>query len=74
MKAEGIGAIIIEPYENRRTAEMVSARTGAAIVEFAQYPGGVKGTEAGYVELCDHLVSALAAALGRAPSSPEVKP
>lgn len=74
MKAEGIGAIIIEPYENRRTAEMVSAKTGAAIVEFAQYPGGVKGTESGYVELCDYLVNALAEALGRAPTAPELKP
>ena len=64
MKSEHIAVIIVEPYQNRRTAETVSAKTGAAAVEFTQYPGGVKGTEAGYVELIDYLVGTLAAALG----------
>lgn len=63
MKAENIRVIIMEPYENRKTAETVSTKTGATIVEFSQYPGGVKGTEGGYVELIDYLVHALATAL-----------
>jgi len=63
MKAENIRVIVVEPYQNRRTAEKVSAQSAASIVDFTQYPGGVKGTEAGYIELIDHLVTALATAL-----------
>jgi zinc/manganese transport system substrate-binding protein len=63
MKAGHIGVIVVEPYQNRRTAEKVAAETGATIVAFAQFPGGVKGTEAGYIELIDYIVNALATAL-----------
>ena len=71
MKAERIGVIVVEPYQNRKTAEKVAAATGASIVEFAQFPGGVKGTEAGYIELIDHLVDSLAAALQNGGTSKE---
>ncbi|NQU11950.1 zinc ABC transporter substrate-binding protein [bacterium] len=64
MNAEKIRVIIVEPYQNRRTAETVAARTGARVVDLAQYPGGVKGSEGGYLELIDCLVRSLAAALG----------
>lgn len=63
MKAENIGVIIVEPHQNRKTAETVAAKTGAVTVEFSQYPGGIKGTEGGYVELIDRLVAVLAGAL-----------
>ena len=63
MKAEQIRVIVVEPYQNRRTAEKVAAATGATIVDFAQFPGGVKGTEAGYIELIDYLVNTLTTAL-----------
>lgn len=69
MKAEHIGAILVEPYQNRRTAEKVAADTGAAVVDFTQYPGGVKGAKGGYIELMDYLVGTLADALGRAAGS-----
>ena len=65
MKREHIKAIVIEPYQNRRTAEAVAAATGARIVDFAQYPGGLKGTENDYLALLDKLVGALAAALAK---------
>ncbi|MDD5678878.1 MAG: metal ABC transporter substrate-binding protein [Kiritimatiellae bacterium] len=71
MKAEQIGVILVEPYQNRKTADKVSAQTDAVIVDFAQYPGGVKGSEAGYVELIDYLVNTLATALNRAQTSKE---
>ena len=71
MKAENIRVIIIEPYENRKTAETVSSKTDAAIVDFSQYPGGAKGTEAGYVELIDYLVNTLATALKGSGTSKE---
>jgi len=63
MKAGNIHVIVLEPHLNRKTAEAVATHTGATIVEFAQYPGGVKGTEGGYVELMDYLVHSLAKAL-----------
>jgi zinc/manganese transport system substrate-binding protein len=63
MKREHLKVIVIEPYQNRRTAAAVAAATGARIVDFAQYPGGLKGTEGDYLALLDKLVGALAAAL-----------
>jgi len=74
MKAEQIGVILVEPYQNRRTAEKVSAQTGAVIVDFAQYPGGVKGSEAGYIELIDCLVNTLVQALNTKTLVEEHKP
>lgn len=60
---ERIGAIMVEPFQNRKTARMVATRTGTPVIDVAQFPGGVKGTEAGYIELMDYVVKALARAL-----------
>jgi zinc/manganese transport system substrate-binding protein len=62
MKAQKIKAIIIEPFHDRKIAEKVASATGAKVVEFAQFPGGMAGTDS-YVKLIDTLVSRLAAAL-----------
>jgi len=62
MKAEHIAVIIVEPYLDRKTAEMVAQDTGATVVDVAQFPGGVKGTEGGYIELVDTLVNSIAKA------------
>lgn len=59
MKAENIRVIVVEPQLNRKTAEAVAGHTGATIVEFTQFPGGVKGTDAGYIEMMDYLVHVL---------------
>ncbi len=64
MKETGARVIIVDPYLNRRTAETVARGTGATVVDVAQFPGGVKGTEGGYIPLMDYLVEALAKALG----------
>ena len=63
MKAQGSKAIIVEPYHNRKIAEKVSSSTGARVVDFAQVPGALTGTDS-YMALIDALVSRLAAALG----------
>lgn len=63
MRKEKIRAILLEPYQGRKTAETVAAETGAQVVEASQYPGGVKGTEGGYIELMNHNLHALAGAL-----------
>jgi zinc/manganese transport system substrate-binding protein len=65
MKADHLRVIIVEPYQNRKTAETVAAETGATVVPVSQYPGGVKGTESGYVELIDYLVNVLAKELAK---------
>jgi zinc/manganese transport system substrate-binding protein len=62
MKAQHIKAIIVEPFHDRRIAEKVASATGAKVVEFSQFPGGISGTDT-YVKLIDTLVSRLAAAL-----------
>jgi len=64
MKAENILGVLVEPFQNRRTADRVAEETSATVVNVTQYPGGVKGTEAGYIQLQDYLVNALAKALG----------
>ena len=63
MKAEHIHVILVEPYQNRKTAEAVAADTGATVVDVAQFPGGVKAKEKGYIELMDSLVNSVARAL-----------
>src|SRR6266403_5152161 len=62
MKAQHVKAAIVEPYHDRRIAEKVASATGARVVEFSQFPGGIPGTDT-YVKLIDTLVSRLAAAL-----------
>jgi zinc/manganese transport system substrate-binding protein len=63
MKAERCRVIICEPYQNRKTAEKVAAETGAIVVDVTQFPGGVKGTEEGYIAMMNHLVVSVAKAL-----------
>jgi len=63
MKEQNIRVIIVDPYLNRRTAETVARNTGATVLDVTQFPGGVKGTEGGYVQLLDYLVTSLAKAL-----------
>src|SRR5436190_660188 len=60
--AKAIAQHIAESFYDRRIAEKVASATGAKVVEFSQFPGGLPGTES-YVKLIDTLVSRLAAAL-----------
>ena len=62
MKAKNVKAIIVEPYHDRKIAEKAASATGAKVVDFSQFPGGISGTET-YVKLIDKLVASLVAAL-----------
>jgi zinc/manganese transport system substrate-binding protein len=62
IKAQKIKAIIIEPFHDRKIAEKVASATGAKVVDFAQYPGGLPNTDS-YVKLIDALVARLSAAM-----------
>ena len=63
MKQNKVRVILVDPYLDRRTAETVAAKTEATVVDVAQFPGGVKGTEGGYIALMDYLVNSVAKAL-----------
>ncbi len=62
MKAQKIKAVIVEPFHDRKIADKVAGDTGAKVVEFAQFPGGLPNTDT-YVKLIDKLVANLAAGL-----------
>jgi zinc/manganese transport system substrate-binding protein len=62
MKAEKARVILVQPYQNRKTAEAVARQTGAVVLDSAQQPGAYKDT-ATYFQLMDYLVRGLATAL-----------
>jgi len=62
MKEQKIKTIVVEPFQDKKVAEKVAGATGAKVVEFAQFPGGLSGTDS-YVKLIDTLVKRLAGAL-----------
>jgi zinc/manganese transport system substrate-binding protein len=63
IKTDKVHAIFVDCYLNRRTAESVAGKTGARVIDVTQFPGGVKGTEGGYLALMDYLVSSVTKAL-----------
>jgi zinc/manganese transport system substrate-binding protein len=65
MNRDNIRLILVEPFQPRRVAERVAERTKAEVIDLTQYPGGIRGTEGGYIALMDFLVKTLAAALER---------
>ncbi len=58
MKSDNLTVIIVQPHQNRKTAETVANRTGAVIVDFPSFPSG-KGPGS-YIDWIDSLVKALA--------------
>jgi len=62
MKSQHVRAVILEPYHDRKIAERVASATGAKVVDFAQFPGGLAGTDT-YVRLIDKLIANLTSAL-----------
>ncbi len=65
MKEKRALVIFVEPSLGRKAADTLVRSTGATLVSASQFPGGIKGTEAGYVELLDALVSSLAQAFAQ---------
>ncbi len=64
MRETNARVIIVDPYLSRKTAERVADETGATLVDVTQFPGGVKGTDGGYIAMMDYLVKSLADAFG----------
>jgi zinc/manganese transport system substrate-binding protein len=63
MKAKSARVILVQPYQNRKTAETVARQTGAVVLDVPQQPGARKDTQT-YFDMMDYLVTTLATALG----------
>jgi zinc/manganese transport system substrate-binding protein len=63
MTEQKIRIVLVEPFQSRKTAEAVAARTQATVVDVCQFPGGLPGTQNDYVALLDADVKAIVAAL-----------
>jgi zinc/manganese transport system substrate-binding protein len=62
MKARGAKVVLVQPYQNRKTAETVARQTGATVLDMPEQPGARSGTD-NYVAMMDNLVNTLAAGL-----------
>src|SRR6266550_3202247 len=63
MKRANAKVILVQPFQNRKTAETVARQTGAAVLDTPQQPGAVSGTTT-YFDMVDNLVRQLASGLG----------
>jgi zinc/manganese transport system substrate-binding protein len=63
MKATNAKVILVQPFQNRKTAETVARQTGAVVLDVPQQPGAAPNTTT-YFDLMDHLVATLAGGLG----------
>jgi ABC-type Zn uptake system ZnuABC Zn-binding protein ZnuA len=63
MKATNAKVILVQPFQNRKTAETVARQTGATVLDVPQQPGAAPNTST-YFDMMDHLVSTLAGGLG----------
>jgi ABC-type Zn uptake system ZnuABC Zn-binding protein ZnuA len=64
MRNQNARAILVQPFQNRRTAETVARQVSGVVLELPQQPGAIAGT-ATYVQLMDYLVRTLVGALGQ---------
>jgi ABC-type Zn uptake system ZnuABC Zn-binding protein ZnuA len=61
MNERKIRVVLVEPFQSRKTAEAVAARTSATVVDVCQFPGGLPGTQNDYLALIDADVKAIVA-------------
>jgi zinc/manganese transport system substrate-binding protein len=63
MKAASARVILVQPFQNRRTAETVARQTGAVVLDVGQQPGARPNTST-YVDMIDNIVRTLVTGLG----------
>jgi hypothetical protein len=63
MKTNNAKVILVQPFQNRKTAETVARQTGAAVIDAPQQPG-TSGRTASWFDNMDNLVRAIATGLG----------
>ena len=59
MKSNDAHVILVQPYQNRKTAETVVRQAGGVVLDVSQQPGAMKNTDT-YVALMDNLVNTIA--------------
>jgi zinc/manganese transport system substrate-binding protein len=62
MKSAGAKIVLVQPYQNRKTAETVARQADATVIDYSQQPGALKNTPT-YFDLMDNMVKTIAAAL-----------
>ena len=62
MKSQGVKVVLVQPYQNRRTAETVARQTGATVLDMPEQPGARQNTST-YTAMMDNLVNTLVAGL-----------
>ncbi|MEO8577716.1 MAG: metal ABC transporter substrate-binding protein, partial [Gemmatimonadales bacterium] len=65
MKTSGARVILVQPYQNRKTAETVARQAGGVVLDVPQQPGARPSTSS-YFDLMDNIVRTLATGLGAA--------
>ena len=65
MRSTGAKVILVQPYQNRKTAETVARQTNGTVVDLSQQPGAVPNTDT-YFALMDHAIKTVATALQEA--------
>lgn len=63
MKRTGARVILVQPFQNRRTAQTVARQSGGVVLDAAQQPGARPNTST-YFDLMDNIVRTLASGLG----------
>jgi len=63
MKRNNAKVILVQPFQNRKTAETVARQTGATVIDAPQQPG-TKGNTMTWFDNMDNLVRAIADGLG----------
>jgi zinc/manganese transport system substrate-binding protein len=59
MRRGNVKVILVQPFQNRKTAETVARQTGAVVLDVSQQPGARNGTSS-YFSLMDSIISTLA--------------
>lgn len=62
MRRNNAHVILVQPFQNRKTAETVARQTTGVVLDIAQQPGARSGTGT-YFDLMDYIVTTLANAL-----------
>jgi zinc/manganese transport system substrate-binding protein len=62
MKSANAHVIIVQPFQNEKTAETVARQTDAKVLMIPQQPGAL-GSDKTYFDMIDHMVTTLANAL-----------
>jgi zinc/manganese transport system substrate-binding protein len=63
MRVTNAKVILVQPFQNRRTAETVARQAGAVVLDVPQQPGAAPNTTS-YFDLMDNLVRTLVTGLG----------